>query len=400
MLKLGYMVPEFPSQTHAFFWREVQALRQLGVIVHIVSTRRPPVGACRHAFLEAAAGETLYLFPPSWIRTLNFLLWHPLRTIAAAHYVLSLNETPWPKRLVLLALLLPAAELCLHTRRTGIDHLHVHSIANSAHVAALSRVLGSCAFSLTVHGDLHVYGTDHLKKAIYAEFVACVTRPLQLEVRRTTGLFPERVPLLWMGVDTSRFTDIGARQPIVGELVILTVARLNRTKGHRFALRALRQVLGAGVRARYVIVGEGPERESIELEVKRLGLTGQVQLIGSRSEDEVLDLLRRADVMVLSSVGAGEAAPVSVMEAMACGLPVVSSVIGGTADMISDGVDGYLVAQEDVPAIADRLVRLARDTALRQSIGRAARSRAVSDFDSGPLAAQLLQLILRNRTPK
>ena len=392
-LNLGYLVPEFPSQTHAFFWREVQALRSLGVKVHMLSTRRAAAGTCRHAFAAAAIAETHFLFPPQWLMALGQLVQHPVLTLRAARYVLGLHETPLRKRLPMLALLLPAAQLCAYSRRRGITHVHVHSCANAAHVAALSLVLGGCRYSLTLHGDLAVYGTGHRQKSVRAVFVACVTRPLQVQVCEVTGLPPARVPLLWMGVDTARFLDAGLRRSIAGELKVLTVARLNRAKGHRCALRALRIALDQGLRASYVIAGEGPERKSIELELETLGLQPYVQLVGEQSEDQVLHLLQHADALVLPSIGAGEAAPVAVMEAMSCGLPVVCSIIGGTADMITDGVDGFLVKQGDIDAIAERLITLGKDLPLRKKLGRAARERAELNFDCRPLAKKLLELI-------
>ena len=116
-------------------------------------------------------------------------------------------------------------------------------------------------------------------------------------------------------------------------------------------------------------------------------------MLGTRSEDEVLSLLQRADGLLLPSFGSGEAAPVSVMEAMACGLPVVCSKIGGTADMIADGESGYLVPQKDVAAISDRLFVLASDLTLRARIGSAARHQAVNVFDCKMLAGRMQALI-------
>jgi colanic acid/amylovoran biosynthesis glycosyltransferase len=111
------------------------------------------------------------------------------------------------------------------------------------------------------------------------------------------------------------------------------------------------------------------------------------------SESAVATALAQSDVLLLTSIGLGEAAPVAVMEAMASGIPVIASIIGGTPDMISDGVDGYLVPQEDVAAIAANLRRLAADKALRERIGHAARARAEREFDSRVLANRLLALI-------
>jgi colanic acid/amylovoran biosynthesis glycosyltransferase len=392
MTALGYLVPEFPSQTHAFFWREIQALRSLGADVTLLSTTRPSTDACRHEFAATAAAETTYLFPAG-LRSVGSLLRRPGRTLAAIRYISGLKETRWYRRVLLLGLIPSAARLTGVARQKGFTHVHIHSCANAAHLGALARILADVSYSLTLHGDLPVYGTDHASKMRDAAFVACVTRPLRDQVMQATGLPLERVPVLWMGVDIARFRDDGSRVSEPGALTAVTVARLSFPKGHRFALRALKSIKEKGVRIAYLIAGEGAYKDGIVAEVEALGLAADVQFLGNVSEDDVAALLAKSDVLLLPSMGMGEAAPVAVMEAMASGLPVVASVIGGTPDMIDNEVDGFLCSQEDVEAITSCLRRLADDVALRKTIGAAGRKRAERDFDSRVLAARLLHLV-------
>jgi colanic acid/amylovoran biosynthesis glycosyltransferase len=394
---LGYLVPEFPSQTHAFFWREIQAMRSLGGRVVVISTKRPPEGACRHDFAYAAASETIYLAPHGIVAALGFLALRPGRTLRALLHVLGLSETRFPRRLLLLALVPAAARLAIVARRQGLQHVHIHSCANAAHIGALTRVLADLPFSLTLHGDLPVYGTDHRAKMRTASFVACVTRPLQAQVLAEAGLSPERVPVIWMGVDVDRFRDQDARRPEAGVLKAVTIARLNWPKGHEFALRAIHALKREGIRIRYSIAGEGPYRPEIEALVIELALQEDVEFLGTVSENDVAQLLAAADVLLLTSIRLGEAAPVSVMEAMASGLPVIASIIGGTPDMIADGEDGFLCPQEDVEAIAGRLRQLAGDPGLRRRIGASARVTAERKFDARALAGLMLRQIRDSR---
>jgi glycosyltransferase involved in cell wall biosynthesis len=396
-MNLGYFVPEFPSQTHAFFWREVEALRRLGVQPCLISTRRPAPGACRHEFAEAAARETHYVFPPRWLAALAALAVRPRATVRAIYYLATLRESSLKRRALYTGLILSAADLLLHARKRELRHIHVHSCADGAHVAALCHILGGPPYSLTLHGDLPVYGTDHGRKMPRARFVATVTTALQRQVVDQVGLPAERVPVLWMGVDTDVFREDGRRFYRTGHLHLLTVARLNAMKGHRHALAAMRHALDRGCNLRYTIAGEGPYRPEIEADIKRLGLGERVEMTGTVSEAAVLDLLQQADAFVLSSVGLGEAAPVSVMEAMACGLPVIASIIGGTPDMITHGVDGLLIAQADEKALAEAFVRLASQPDERRRLGKAARERAVRSFDSQQTARRLLEAIQRDR---
>jgi glycosyltransferase involved in cell wall biosynthesis len=286
-------------------------------------------------------------------------------------------------------------------RRLGIRHVHIHSCATSAHVGALANILGDTDYSLTLHGDLPVYGTDHRAKMQRAKFVSAVTTPLQRSLRDTIG-DDLRYPMISMGVDTARFRpDPAARiGQSPGLLTVATIARLHVNKGHRFFLRAMAGLRDEGLLIRYLVAGEGPERHSIEAEIAALGLGDQVELLGSLSEDRVLGLLQSVDVLALTSILQGEAAPVAVMEAMACGTPPVASIIGGTPDMISDGIDGLLVAQEDVGAIADAVRKLASDRAFRDALGVEARRTAEQKFDHRALAMQLLEEIRRDPQPQ
>lgn len=379
---IGYLVPEFPNQTHAFFWRELKAIEDSGVPVVIFSTRRPSVGACPHNFAEDATARTTYLFPSRVGAVARYLVAHPRAVAQALAYVGGLSETKLSRRAMLTGLIAPATELVLHAQRAGISHVHIHSCANAAHVGALANILGNLDYSLTLHGDLQVYGTDHGAKMARARFVNSVTAPLQDALREQID--PDgRFPLIWMGVDTELFKPdpkMRATRP-ADRLEVVSVARITHGKGHRFFLRAMAQLRAEGIDIHYRMAGAGPERDNIEAEIARLDLGGQTELLGAIGEDEVLRLLQSADVLALTSVMKGEAAPVAVMEAMACGLPAICSIIGGTPDMIKDGTDGFLVAQEDVGAIARATRSIARDPALRARMGQAARDTALKLFD-------------------
>ncbi len=398
LARIAMLIPEFPSQTHAFFWREIAAMEAAGAEVQIVSTRRPGPEACPHGFREDAVARTAYVFPPSAGRAAAFLASRPGATLAAVRYVQSLSETPPAARARLMGLIPSAAELVGLCRARGIGHVHIHSCASAAHLGALARILGGPGYSLTLHGNLSVYGTDHAAKMAQARFVSAVTRPLADEIRSVRADI--HAPVIMMGVDTDRFRPLPAR-PADSPFRVVSVARLNPTKGHRFFLRAMAALRDeGGPEVRYSIAGEGPARASIEAEVAALGLADQVTLLGAVSEERVLGLLQEADALALTSIGAGEAAPVAVMEAMSCGLPVISSVIGGTPDMIETGRDGLLVAQEDVSGIAAALGQLAGDRGFGTRIGTAARQTALEHFDYRTNAARLLaeiQAVARGR---
>lgn len=394
---IGYLVPQFPTQTHAFFWREAMALEEAGVPIHFLSTSCPPPDSCPHDFVAAARARTEYLFPPGGA-ALASLAASPVRTARAMSYVLNLRETPVRERLKMLALVPTAMALVRTARRRGLEHVHIHSCARAAHLGALGHILDGLGYSLTLHGDLPVYGTDHAAKMRHARFVSAVTRPLRQSLEAEIG-DGRPYPVIWMGVDTDRFRpapDRFMRRPSK-PFRVLTVARLNLVKGHAFFLRAMAQLREEGIDIDYTIAGEGPAREEIEAEIGRLGLQDRVTLLGSVSETRVSSLLQKTDIVALTSFGMGEAAPVAVMEAMACGVPCLVSVIGGTPDMIEHGWDGMLVPQKDVGAIVDALRELITHPDLLPEMGRHARQTAEAKFDHRQNALKLYKAILDSR---
>jgi len=389
-MKLGILIPEFPSQTHVFFWREIEALERLGVEVKILSTKRP-VEACPHPFAAEAARRTHYVFPPrpAALRTAAASL-RRLPDVLAYLASLSGNLKDRARHVLYAACALDFVE---YATGEQLDHVHVHSCADAAHVAAIARRLGGPTFSLHLHGDLQVYGRDHRQKMRDSLFVAAAARPMQDQVITEAGVPAERAFTLIQGVDTTRFLARKAG-PRSGPLHLVTVARLNRVKGHAHALAAIKYMLDKGLDLRYSIVGSGPDRALIEAEIQRHGIGDRVEMPGSLGEHAILELLRAAHVFILPSIGIGEASPVAVMEAMASGLAVICSRIGGTPDMISDGVDGLLVDRGDEAGIATAIERLADDD-YRNRIGAAARLRAEQQFDSSVRARILVETIQR-----
>jgi glycosyltransferase involved in cell wall biosynthesis len=391
---IGYLVPEFPQQTHVFFWREIQALRAKGVTVRLISTKQPDISLCRHAFAKAAAERTHYVFPPHPLPALRQIARAPHKLLGAGQYLLGITAKNFRERCKQQGLLVCALDLADFCRRENIVHIHGHSCADAAHLLALCRRVGGPRYSLTLHGDLDVYGTDHQAKMADAEFVSVVGTHLKRQVHEAMTIADHRVWVTCMGIDSGRLAKLeDLRSYQLNRLRVVTVARLNPMKGHIHALGAICLLKEAGVDVAYAIVGGGEHRPTLEKAVRDLGLEAQVTFAGSLGEDEVTAELMRADVFVLPSFGHGEAWPVSVMEAMACGLPVVSTIIGATAEMITHDADGLLVPQQDDRAIADALLRLAADPRLRKRLGESAKLTARNRFDVATTAGRLLDAV-------
>lgn len=170
---------------------------------------------------------------------------------------------------------------------------------------------------------------------------------------------------------------------------IVSVGRLAYPKDPRTLVRALARVRARPFSAQ--IVGDGPDQGGVEAEVRELGLESAVELSGPRGD--VPELLAQADVFVLAS--RSEGGPISILEAMAAGLPVVASDVGGVGDLVADGATGLLVPPADPDALAAALDRVLADPELRRRLGAAGRERARERFDLGALRRAHLELYAR-----
>lgn len=212
-----------------------------------------------------------------------------------------------------------------------------------------------------------------------AAFVHCVSQDI-LEDAQAYGLDPTMAHVIRPAIDTAFFRpreeDATASG---GPLRIITTGSLIWCKGHEFALSAIRRLKDRGIPARFTIIGDGAEKQRVLYTMYDLGIDDSVDLIGRLPPDQVRDRLREADVFLLSSLSEGISN--AALEAMACGLPVVTTDCGGMREAIEDGVEGFVVPVRDPGAIADALARLAENPESRRSMGQAARRRAVREFD-------------------
>lgn len=224
----------------------------------------------------------------------------------------------------------------------------------------------------------------------YSPFVShyvALSRELETYLTDAVGIRAGRVSRICNGVDTTTFRPASAGDGppagwpfAAGDWVIGTVGRLDPVKGTVLLVRAFAEVLrrrpAARASARLAIVGDGPERSAVERVIVEEGVADRVWLSGARSD--VPALMRAFDCFVLPSLGEGISN--TILEAMASGLPVIATRVGGNAELVREGMTGELVAPGDPAAIAEALVRLHDDRALARRFGEAARARACREF--------------------
>lgn len=393
-LRLGYLVPQFPGQTHIFFWRELAALEARGVAPVLLSTRPPPAGLVSHDWSAEAAARTTYLASAGAGAILGALPRLPLRDLAAATRG---EPAAWARDL---ALSVPAAAQLLRAARAqGIDHVHVHSCGRAAAIAALAFRMGGPPYSLTLHGPLEDYGPGQRFKWRHAAFATVITGKLRSEVEDAlAGDLPARIAVQPMGVDVERMARSEPWQPPSpgGPVRVVSCGRLNPVKGHEDLLQAVHLLRSAGHDVRLTIAGEDDAggtgyRRVLDARIAALGLASSVTLLGAVSEAEVRRALLSAHVFVLASWH--EPLGVALMEAMACEVPTIGTAAGGVAELITDGRDGLLVPPKSPQGLAAAVLRLADDPALSLRLAAAGRARIVAGFSAATGADTLIRMV-------
>ncbi|QHQ34082.1 exopolysaccharide biosynthesis GT4 family glycosyltransferase EpsE [Algicella marina] len=389
--KIAYLIPQFPGQTHMFFWREIGEVEARGTGVEVFSTRMPPAGLISHAWSQAAIARTTYLFnlrPLSAAQALAAIPWKHLRADIRQEGKGLLKE---------ILLCAPAArELARQAKARGARHVHVHSCGRSALIAALAKLMHGLSYSLTLHGPMSDYGIGQPLKWRHAAFATIITEKLLAEVQTDlAGNLPPVLRVQAMGVDVETlkrsepYTPPQPREPVR----IFACGRLNVVKGHQDLCDAIAMLTARGIDATLEIAGEDDAggsgfRKVLEEKIAAEGLADRVTMLGAIDADAVRQKLLEAHIFVLASWH--EPLGVAYMEAMSCEVPTVGTAAGGVRELITDGVDGYLVEPRSPQALADTLERIIGNPEEAETVAKQGRQRIVKAFRSSLGAETIL----------
>lgn len=392
--KLAYLVPQFPGQTHIFFWREIRHLESMGVEVHLFSTRPPPPGLISHSWSAEAMERTTYLGAVSVPDLLAGLPRVPFAEILAE---IRRDGTAVAKDTLIC---IPAARrLVRECKARGITHIHAHSCGRAATIAALANRFGGIPYSVTLHGPMVDYGPGQHFKWRHARFATIITHKIHAEAIRDLGPdLPTRIRIQPMGVDADTLRrDTPYTPPAPDEpLRIFTCARLHFVKGHQDLMEAVRLLQDRGLDVRLDIAGEDDDggtgfRHVLAQKIVDLGLSDHVTLLGAIDADQVKRKLCDAHLFILASWA--EPLGVAYMEAMSCATPTIGTDAGGVPELIENGVDGVLVPPQDPAAMADAVAALAGDPDRLTRLSAAGRKTIEERFDSRVGAQTLVQEI-------
>ncbi|HEX2249986.1 MAG TPA: glycosyltransferase [Gemmatimonadales bacterium] len=403
MARIGYVVLIYPRLSETFVLNEILALEHAGFDLSIFSIY-PTDDPRFHAEISRVRANVHYL-PQPWSAGLLESM-RMLRRFSAARFNRGLDRAfEFASRLppeyggTRLGQALKLASLATDL---GLDHLHAHFMLGSAQVAYLAHLITGIPFTVTTHAiDVYHDSVDPLifgeiARAAMAMVTVCDANRSYISERFLDG-DESRIVRIYNGLPLDEMT-YGRDAPRDRQL-IFGAGRLVDKKGWNVLLEACRILGDRGREFKCVIAGGGPNADLLVDERRRLGLEDRVSFVGSLGREEVLGWMAAARVLAAPCVtapnGDQDALPTVLLEALALGLPVVSTLVGGIPEIVEDGVEGLLVPERDSLKLADALDRLLTQDDLWWQMSAAGPRKVASTFDQKKTLLQLVEVFQR-----
>lgn len=376
---LAYLFERFPSFTQTFCYREIVALDALGVTPAIFAVRRPGDEPAQDWDL-AITRETEYLpADDQLVREVDRALRKGKLPTTAVREI-----SAWGRKTDFLRLY-QAAYLGPRLEALGVRHLHAHFAGLAARTAWWIERLFGISFSFTAHAN-DIFAPKPLEISLgkLIQSARAVVTVSDFGVHFLREKFPGeacKIYRVYNGIDLNRFRRADPGMP---PAAIISVGRLIEKKGFTDLVEACQLLRAQGIAFRCEIIGEGPLEAELRAQIDRCGLADVVTLPGPLPQHKVIERLAHSTVFALPCVteagGGMDNLPTVLMEAMAAGLPVVSTALGGVPEMVVNGVTGFLVPERAPSALADALARVMGDRVVAHSLGEAGRQRAIDYF--------------------
>ena len=403
-MNIGYVVSRFPKTTETFIAREALGVSGLGHQVVMVAINRESdeiVQAEAAGFvndLTALSDASMIDLMRSQIRWLRRAPGR-LTRMWVRSLVGNIGSPTFLARAAITALGAPWAADRLADG--GVEFLHAHWGTHSALFAYQLSILTDVPYSVTLHAhDLYVERSmlhDKLRAAAAVVTISDHNR------RMIAELYPDiadKVDVVHCGVDVRAITP-RADEPTNTPPVMTVVAGLRDYKGHRYLLDAHRILEERGLAAELDLVGDGPLREELESMVRGSAIERRVRFHGARPVDEAIKIVAGSDLFVMPSIvmdnGRKDGIPVALMEAMALGVPVISTRVSGIPELVEHNVTGLLADERDPVGLADAIERILTDRELRDRLADAGRQRVVEQFDLSQTVDAMNRIISRGR---
>jgi glycosyltransferase involved in cell wall biosynthesis len=385
-IRVGYLVKMFPRLSETFILNEILELERRGVALHIFSLKRPADSAV-HEHASQVRARITYLPERVWHNPLRVIraTTQVCRSHPGAYWTALLRELHRRRRKSLMRL---CQACCVIDELAEIRHLHAHFAMEPCELAWLVHCLTGISFSITTHAK-DIYQSGRLESPTLqdqignARFVVANSRSSAAHLAANLNGRRPQIATIYNGVDLTTFVRRDAR---VVEPLILSVGRLVEKKGFPDLLRACRLLRERNVRFRCEIVGAGVLKDELEAIIRQDALAGHVKLLGALSQQELMSHYRDASIFALpcrvAADGDRDILPNVLKEAMAVGVPVVTTRLAGIEELIEHDTSGVLVPPGDPAALASALTKLLIDAELRERLADEARSVVEQRFDT------------------
>jgi colanic acid/amylovoran biosynthesis glycosyltransferase len=397
MAEVAYLFERFPSFGQTFCYREVAELQRQGVQVHVFSIRRP-VNEPEQDW-DKGIVERVHYLPEE--KPLVAEIDRVLKTAAVSDDVRAAVKE-WGRQSDFLRLY-QAVYVGVRMEQQGLRHVHAHFAGMAARTAYWISRFFDLPFSVTAHAnDIFAPRGFVVSLAKLFESAAAIVTVSDFAVRQLQECFPEsasKVHRVYNGVDVSQFPSAHSNEVVP---VIVSIGRLIEKKGFGDLIEACGLLRAHGCAFQCRIIGEGPLEETLRAQISAAGLTELVQLTGPRTQAQIATELAGATAFALPCRrevdGGMDNLPTVIMEAMAAGLPVISTPLAGVPEMVEDGSSGELVPEHDPVALAAAIERLITDPARSRQLGARGREIAREKFSIEESARQLREIYRNSRT--
>lgn len=403
-MKVGFFLLKFPLSSETFVLNQITAFIDMGYDVEIVALQKGDTQNTHAAWTDynlAAKTRWLQVEPQGRLAKLQY---RALRTLSGMHRpatwkALNVSRYGAESRNLILS------SICGQTPQPHRADVFIAHFGPAGVTAAKLRELGVIEGKIATvfHGidissrDVLSHYTPEYQQLFKRGDMMLPISDLWAGRLKTMGCPTEKITVSRMGVDMDRFTQRPVKVP--GKpLQIISVARLTEKKGLHVAIEACRQLKARGVDFHYRILGIGPWERRLRTLIEQYQLDSHVEMPGFKPSHEVKAMLDEADLFLLPSItgtdGDMEGIPVALMEAMAVGIPVVSTVHSGIPELIEPGHSGWLVAENDALALADQLAAFGDiDNDTLTPVVHNARRKVETDFNQQRINHQLASLL-------
>jgi glycosyltransferase involved in cell wall biosynthesis len=386
-LGFAYLFERFPSFSQTFCVREVEAMHGRGLEFPVFSIRKPAGEPVQDYFSDIGP---IYFLPEKF----DTVLASDTNFRRSARRALESLRALWgceeQKRRIYEALWLGPM-----LREAGIRHIHVHFAGSAARTAFWLKRLFGVEYSITAHANdiFRDEPPERLAQMFRAAVVVVTVSEFSLRYLRTK--YPshhEKFCRVFNGIEVDRFQTSSFPD---GRPLILSVGRYIPKKGFCTLVEACSRLEGKDFECQ--IIGNGPLEESLKEQAALLGVDQRVSITGPKAEGEIKRLFERSRMFVLSCTRAEDGAmdnlPTVIMEAMAAGLPVVSTDVAAVSEMIADEETGFIVPERDSGALAQKMACLLENPELARAMGMRARERCRDLFDLDRTSAALCEIL-------